>query len=131
MLFSSPMNIRRVTDSNGDFYLMKLKGYDKEIVVRIIEGHNCGFEIVIEDFNSEEVIKSYAWNYRNNQMDEIQTSWGWGNRMNIVERAHFLIDCLNDESFTTTKDDLAEVSNELDEIIEKLIDVKIYQEDDN
>ena len=75
MLFSSPMNIRRVTDSNGDFYLMKLKGYDKEIVVRIIEGHNCGFEIVIEDFNSEEVIKSYAWNYRNNQMDEIQTSW--------------------------------------------------------
>ena len=51
--------------------------------------------------------------------------------MNIVERAHFLIDCLNDESFTTTKDDLAEVSDELDEIIEKLIDVKIYQEDDN
>ena len=75
MLFSSPMNIRRVSDSNGDFYLMKLKGYDKEIVVRIIEGHNCGFEIVIEDFNSEEVIKSYAWNYRDNQMDEIQTSW--------------------------------------------------------
>ena len=75
MLFSSPMNIRRVSDSNGDFYLMKLKGYDKEIVVRIIEGHNCGFEIIIEDFNSEEVIKSYAWNYRDNQMDEIQTSW--------------------------------------------------------
>ena len=75
MLFSSPMNIRRVTDSNGDFYLMKLKGYDKEIVVRIIEGHNCGFEIVIEDFNSEEVIKSYAWDYRNNQMEELQTSW--------------------------------------------------------
>ena len=75
MLFSSPMNIRRVTDSNGDFYLMKLKGYDKEIVVRIIEGHNCGFEIVIEDFNSEEVIKSYAWNYKNNQMEELQTSW--------------------------------------------------------
>ena len=75
MLFSSPMNIRRVTDSNGDFYLMKLKGYDKEIVVRIIEGHNCGFEIIIEDFNSEEVIKSYAWNYKNNQMEELQTSW--------------------------------------------------------
>lgn len=75
MLFSSPMNIRRVSDSNGDFYLMKLKGYDKEIVVRIIEGHNCGFEIVIEDFNSEEVIKSYTWDYRNNQMEELQTSW--------------------------------------------------------
>ena len=75
MLFSSPMNIRRVSDSNGDFYLMKLKGYDKEIVVRIIEGHNCGFEIIIEDFNSEEVIKSYAWDYRNNQMEELQTSW--------------------------------------------------------
>ena len=75
MLFSSPMNIRRVSDSNGDFYLMKLKGYDKEIVVRIIEGHNCGFEIIIEDFNSEEVIKSYAWNYKNNQMEELQTSW--------------------------------------------------------
>ena len=75
MLFSSPMNIRRVSDSNGDFYLMKLKGYDKEIVVRIIEGHNCGFEIVIEDFNSEEVIKSYTWNYKNNQMEELQTSW--------------------------------------------------------
>ena len=73
MLFSSPMNIRRVSDSNGDFYLMKLKGYDKEIVVRIIEGHNCGFEIVIEDFNSEEVIKSYTWNYRDNQMEELQT----------------------------------------------------------
>jgi len=72
MLFSSPMNIRRVSDSNGDFYLMKLKGYDKEIVVRIIEGHNCGFEIVIEDFNSEEVIKSYTWDYRNNQMEELQ-----------------------------------------------------------
>ena len=72
MLFSSPMNIRRVSDSNGDFYLMKLKGYDKEIVVRIIEGHNCGFEIVIEDFNSEEVIKSYTWNYRDNQMEELQ-----------------------------------------------------------
>jgi len=71
MLFSSPMNIRRVSDSNGDFYLMKLKGYDKEIVVRIIEGHNCGFEIVIEDFNSEEVIKSYTWNYRDNQMEEL------------------------------------------------------------
>ena len=71
MLFSSPMNIRRVSDSNGDFYLMKLKGYDKEIVVRIIEGHNCGFEIVIEDFNSEEVIKSYTWDYRNNQMEEL------------------------------------------------------------
>ena len=69
------MNIRRVSDSNGDFYLMKLKGYDKEIVVRIIEGHNCGFEIVIEDFNSEEVIKSYTWDYRNNQMEELQTSW--------------------------------------------------------
>lgn len=69
------MNIRRVSDSNGDFYLMKLKGYDKEIVVRIIEGHNCGFEIVIEDFNSEEVIKSYTWNYRDNQMEELQTSW--------------------------------------------------------
>ena len=54
---------------------MKLKGYDKEIVVRIIEGHNCGFEIVIEDFNSEEVIKSYTWDYRNNQMEELQTSW--------------------------------------------------------
>jgi len=66
------MNIRRVSDSNGDFYLMKLKGYDKEIVVRIIEGHNCGFEIVIEDFNSEEVIKSYTWDYRNNQMEELQ-----------------------------------------------------------
>ena len=75
MFFSSPMNIRRVSDSNGDFYLMKLKGYDKEIVVRIIEGHNCGFEIVIEDFNSEEVIKSYTWNYRDNQMEELQTSW--------------------------------------------------------
>ena len=75
MFFSSPMNIRRVSDSNGDFYLMKLKGYDKEIVVRIIEGHNCGFEIVIEDFNSEEVIKSYTWNYKNNQMEELQTSW--------------------------------------------------------
>ena len=75
MLFSSPMNIRRVSDSNGDFYLMKLKGYDKEIVVRIIEGHNCGFEIVIEDFNSEEVIKSYTWNYRDNKMEELQTSW--------------------------------------------------------
>ena len=75
MLFSSPMNIRRVTDSNGDFYLMKLKGYDKEIVVRIIEGHNCGFEIVIEDFNSEEVIKSYTWDYKDNQMEELQTSW--------------------------------------------------------
>ena len=75
MLFSSPMNIRRVSDSNGDFYLMKLKGYDKEIVVRIIEGHNCGFEIVIEDFNSEEVIKNYTWDYRNNQMEELQTSW--------------------------------------------------------
>ena len=72
MLFSSPMNIRRVSDSNGDFYLMKLKGYDKEIVVRIIEGHNCGFEIIIEDFNSEEVIKSYAWNYRDKQMEELQ-----------------------------------------------------------
>ena len=72
MLFSSPMNIRRVSDSNGDFYLMKLKGYDKEIVVRIIEGHNCGFEIVIEDFNSEEVIKNYTWDYRNNQMEELQ-----------------------------------------------------------
>ena len=69
------MNIRRVSDSNGDFYLMKLKGYDKEIVVRIIEGHNCGFEIIIEDFNSEEVIKSYTWDYRNNQMEELQTSW--------------------------------------------------------
>ena len=69
------MNIRRVSDSNGDFYLMKLKGYDKEIIVRIIEGHNCGFEIVIEDFNSEEVIKSYTWNYKNNQMEELQTSW--------------------------------------------------------
>ena len=75
MLFSSPMNIRRVSDSNGDFYLMKLKGYDKEIVVRIIEGHNCGFEIVIEDYNSEEAIKSYTWDYRNNQMEELQTSW--------------------------------------------------------
>jgi hypothetical protein len=50
--------------------------------------------------------------------------------MNIVERAHFLIDCLNDESYTTTKDDLAEVSDELDEIIEKLIDAKIYQKDE-
>ena len=54
---------------------MKLKDDEKEIVVRIIEGYNYGFKIVIEDFNSEEVIKSYNWNYKNNQMEELQTSW--------------------------------------------------------
>ena len=75
MFFSSPRNIRRVTDSNGDFYLMKLKDYDKEIVVRIIDKSCWGFEIVIEDFNSEEVIKSYTWDYKDNQMEELQTSW--------------------------------------------------------
>jgi len=51
--------------------------------------------------------------------------------MNIGERAHFLIDCLNDESYITTKYDITEISDELDEIIEKLIDAKIYQEDDD
>jgi|TARA_B110000263_G_scaffold220829_1_gene208924 hypothetical protein len=75
MLFSSPRNIRRNTSSNGADYLMKLKDDEKEIVVRIVEGRYCGFEIVIEDFNSEEVIKSYNWNYKNNQMEELQTSW--------------------------------------------------------
>ena len=75
MFFSSPMNIRRVSDSNGDFYLMKLKDDEKEIVVRIIDKSSWGFEIVIEDFNSEEVIKSYTWNYRDNKMEELQTSW--------------------------------------------------------
>ena len=71
MLFSSPMNIRREGDSIGQYYIMKLKGYYKQIYDRIIEGHDCGFEIVIEDFNSEEVIKSYSWNYKNNKMEEM------------------------------------------------------------
>ena len=75
MFFSSPRNIRRNTSSNGDYYLMKLKDYEKEIVVRIIDKSSWGFEIVIEDFNSEEVIKSYTWDYKDNQMEELQTSW--------------------------------------------------------
>lgn len=75
MFFSSPRNIRRNTSSNGDYYLMKLKDDEKEIVVRIIDKSCWGFEIVIEDFNSEEVIKSYTWDYKGNQMEELQTSW--------------------------------------------------------
>ncbi len=75
MFFSSPRNIRKEISSNGDYYLMKLKDDEKEIVVRIIDKSSWGFEIVIEDFNSEEVIKSYTWDYRNNQMEELQTSW--------------------------------------------------------
>tara|TARA_B110000438_G_C15791858_1_gene641054 strand:- start:845 stop:1075 length:231 start_codon:yes stop_codon:yes gene_type:complete len=75
MFFSSPRNIRRNTSSNGDYYLMKLKDDEKEIVVRIIDKSCWGFKIVIEDFNSEEVIKSYTWDYKDNQMEELQTSW--------------------------------------------------------
>ncbi|MDB4342184.1 hypothetical protein N9998_00400 [Nitrosopumilus sp.] len=75
MFFSSPRNIRRNTSSNGDYYLMKLKDDEKEIVVRIIDKSCWGFEIVIEDFNSEEVIKSYTWDYKDNKMEELQTSW--------------------------------------------------------
>ena len=75
MFFSSPRKIRRNTSSNGDYYLMKLKDDEKEIVVRIIDKSCWGFKIVIEDFNSEEVIKSYTWDYKDNQMEELQTSW--------------------------------------------------------
>ena len=47
MGIGSPRNIRRNTSSNGADYLMKLKDDEKEIVVRIVEGRYCGFEIVI------------------------------------------------------------------------------------